>query len=424
MAEVVEKFKPVAKPRIKLRSRNYIAYLIILMGLVAIMDQYIAAVKTTAVPYIVEEFGVAAEEFSFWEGIYLSFTFLIFLLNGLIDMIGRKWAIFVLIVIMGVTSLGIVFLAPTFHLFMVMYTLATFATVSNIWTIPVSEESPAEKRAKNVSIAYIIGLLPLQAILPPILIDTLGLDWKWMYGIMFIFMIPVLIMWSKMKETSRYEVIKQEREAGTRKTHWFGLGVINKADIKYIIIAASIWLSWLTYQFFYQMAGYYFMDKNGYTLQQWSMVLLGALVMAVIGGYLAGYLMDRIGRKPTLIFGCIGLALDLVLLGWASGWMLVVAAILLGFFTAFTYSWIVVYIPEIFPTDRRGACMGWTTTIARISYVVGPLLVSLFLGMFPDMHWFWMVAAGIALLPIGLVLFFNPAETNNQELEEIEAERV
>ena len=178
MAEVVEKLKPVAKPRIKLRSRNYIAYLIILMGLVAIMDQYIAAVKTTAVPYIVEEFGVAAEEFSFWEGIYLSFTFLIFLLNGLIDMIGRKWAIFVLIVIMGVTSLGIVFLAPTFHLFMVMYTLATFATVSNIWTIPVSEESPAEKRAKNVSIAYIIGLLPLQAILPPILIDTLGLDWK------------------------------------------------------------------------------------------------------------------------------------------------------------------------------------------------------------------------------------------------------
>ena len=423
MAQVVEKLETMATPRIKLRSRNYLLYLIVLMGLVAVMDQYISSIKTTALPYILEEYNVTPGVFSRWEGIYLIFTFFIFLLNGLNDIIGRKWSIFVLIVTMGITSLGMVVFSSSFHSFMVMYTLATFATVSNMWTMPVSEESPAEKRAKYVSIAYIIGLIPLQAILPPLLINRFGLDWKWMYGIMFFFMIPLLVMWTRMKETRRYEIIKEEREAGTRKKHLFGLGVITKKDIKYIIIAASIWLSWLTYQFFYSWAGYYFMEKNGYTLQQWSFVLLGALIFAIGGGYLAGYIMDRIGRKPTLIIGCVGLAIDLVVLGFASGWVLPVTGVLLGFFTSFTYTWIVVYVPEVFPTERRGACMGWTTTAARISYVLGPILVGIFLDLFPDMHWFWVVAAGFILLPIALVLFFNPAETNNQELEEIEVAR-
>lgn len=424
MAEAVNKMKSKAKLRVKLPGRNYILYLIVLMGLVAVMDQYISAIKMTALPYIIEEYGITESQFSFTEGFYFILTFFIFLLNGLNDMIGRKWSIFILVVMMGVTSFGIVLFSGTFHGFMVMYTLATFATVSNMWTMPVSEESPAEKRAKYVSIAYIIGLIPLQAILPPILINTLGLDWKWMYGVMFIFMIPILIMWTRMKETSRFELIKKERKEGTRKAHWFGLGAITKKDIRYIIIAASIWLSWLTYQFFYSWAGYYFMEKNGYTLQQWSFVLLGALIFAIGGGYLAGYIMDRIGRKPTLILGCVGLAIDLVVLGWASGWVLPITGVLLGFFTSFTYTWIVVYVPEVFPTERRGACMGWTTTVARISYVLGPILVGVFLKLFPDMRWFWVVAAGIILLPIALVLFFNPSETNNQELEEIEVERV
>ena len=424
MTEAVLSHRKKPKHKLKLPNRNYILYLIIMMGMVAVMDQYISAVKTTALPYILEEYQIDASQFSYTEGLYFIFTFLIFLLNGLTDLIGRKWSIFLLIIIMGFTSLGIVFLTPGFHSFMVMYTLATFATVSNMWTMPISEDSPTEKRAKYVSITYIIGLIPLQAILPPLIIDTLGLNWKWMYGVMFIFMIPVLIMWLRMKETKRFEIIQQERKAGKRKIHWFGLGVINKKDVRYIVIASAIWMSWLTYQFFYNWAGYYFMELKGYTLMTWSMVLLGALLFAIAGGYLAGWAMDRIGRKPTLIIGCLGLAIDLVVMGFAQGWLLPVTGVLLGFFTSFSYTWIVVFVPEVFPTERRGACMGWATTVARVSYVVGPLLVGLFLKLFPDMPWFWVVAAGIILLPIGIVFFFNPSETANQDLEAIETGRV
>lgn len=421
MTEIAQVSKKTVRAR--LRSRNYLLYLVIFMGLVAIMDQYLSTIKTTAIPYILEEYNITAERFSFLEALYLGFTFLIFILNGLTDIIGRRLSILILIVIMGLSSVGIVFFSPSIHTFMIAYTFAIFATVSNMWTMPISEEAPAEKRAKLVSVVYIIGLIPLQAILPPLLLNTFGLGWKWMYGVMFLFMLPLLVMWGFMKETSRFEVVQQERKNGTRKNHFFGLGVINKQDLRYILISAAIWLTWLTYQFFYFWMGYYFMTIKGYTLGNWSMVLLGTLVCAIAGGYLSGSIMDKLGRKPALILGCLGLAAVLVLLGFSNGVLLIAAVALTGFFTSFTYTWILVFIPEVFPTERRGTCMGWTTTIARISYVVGPLLVGFALKLFPTMEWFWVVAAGIMLLPIGILYVLKPFETKTRELEEIESDR-
>jgi hypothetical protein len=53
------------------RSRSYLTYLIIFMGLVAIMDQYLSTIKTTAIPYIIEEYGISASRFSWLEALYL-----------------------------------------------------------------------------------------------------------------------------------------------------------------------------------------------------------------------------------------------------------------------------------------------------------------------------------------------------------------
>lgn len=412
-----------AKPAGEHRSRGYLIYLIIFMGLVALMDQYLSTIKTTALPYILKEYNLTGTEFSYLEGVFFIATFFIFLLNGLIDRIGRKWSILFLVLLFGVSATGILLFSKTIYWFMIFYTIAIFATVSNMWSIPISEESPNEKRAKYVSLVYIIGLIPLQALLPTLIIDKLQLSWKWMYGAMSLFMIPLLIMWVFMKESHRYEIIRQERKEGTRRNHLFGIGVINKTDIRYIIISASIWLCWLIYQFFYYWLGTYFMTIKGYTLAQWNTLLLFALLAAIAAGILSGTIMDKLGRKPTLVIGYLGLSAALVTLAFSQGFMLPVATVLVGFFTAFTYTWIVVYIPEIFPTERRGACTGWTTTIARISYVVGPFLVGWLLSLFPDMKWFWVIAAGIVLLPIGIILIFNPTETKVKDLDSIEETR-
>ncbi len=404
------------------RTRHYMLYLLIFMGMIAIMDQYLSFIETTAIPNVLREYAVTDTQYSWWKVVYFIPTFLIFLLNGLTDIIGRKKSLLLLILLFGCASLGIVYASPTFHLYMVFFAIVIFATVSNMWTIPISEEAPAEKRAKYVSIVYFMSLIPLQAIIPPVL-SRLGLSWKWMYGVMFLFMVPVLVMWVFMKETHRYEIIREERRLGKRKKHFYGLGVINRSDVKYILFSAVIWMCWLIVSMFVVWAGHYFMDLHGYTLDQWSLTLLGSLLLMMGGAIIGGWTMDKIGRKTGLIIGSAGLGLFVALIGITPVALARIITIFAGFFIGFSYTWIIVYIPEIFPTERRGSCMGWTTTTARISYVLGPAFAAIMLTVSPSMEWFWVVGGLLMLIPILLVFLFHPYETKIKELEEIEEKR-
>lgn len=404
------------------RNRRYILYLVVFMGMIALMDQYLSFIETTAIPNVLREYTVTDAEYSWWKALYFIPTFLIFLLNGLNDIIGRKKSLLILILLFGFASLGMVYATPSFHLYMLFFTIVTFATVSNMWTIPISEEAPAKKRAKYVSIIYFMSLIPLQAIIPPLL-SRVGLNWKWMYGVMFLFMIPVLLMWVFMKETTRYEHIKEERKLGIRKKHFYGVGVINRCDIKYIIFSSVIWMCWLIVSMFIVWAGHFFMDVHGYSLDQWSLTLLGSLLMMMVGAIIGGWTMDKMGRKVGLLIGCAGLGLFVALIGITPIVISRGIAIIAGFFLGFSYTWIIVYIPEIFPTERRGSCMGWTTTSARVSYVLGPALAGIMLTASPSMEWFWVLGGLLMSIPIVLVFLFHPYETKIKELEEIEEKR-
>ena len=79
MSVITENKKPAGI--VWVRSRNYLIYLMIMTGLVAIMDQYISLVKTTALPYIIEEYGITPDRFSWLEAGFLAFTFLVFVLR-------------------------------------------------------------------------------------------------------------------------------------------------------------------------------------------------------------------------------------------------------------------------------------------------------------------------------------------------------
>ncbi len=413
--------KSKAVPVIPPRSRGYIAYLAVLMTIVALMDWYISTIKMTALPYILKEYNLTAAQFSWTESLFLIPTFLVFLLNGLNDIIGRKWSVFILMLLMGTSCICIVYFTPSFLMFMTFYAVAMLTTVSNMWAIPIGEEAKAANRGKMVALVYTIGMIPLSALLPSLLVDKLGLDWRWMYGVMFVMMMIGIVLWFFMKETARYEQIKAERKAGTRKEHIFGVGVITKGDIKYIAIGALMWICWLLDQFLFFWAGHYFMDIKGLTLQQWTYgVLLLAMLGTIAGGLIAGWLLDKIGRKVTWFIGCLGMAISMAPIGFLPDSLVRIAVISGGFFMGFSYAWIVVFIPEIFPTDRRGSCLGWTTTITRISYVLGPVVAAVLLTLSPNMEWFWVVTGAIMIIPAVSILIIKPYETKNKELEEIE----
>jgi MFS family permease len=169
--------------------------------------------------------------------------------------------------------------------------------------------------------------------------------------------------------------------------------------------------------------GNYFMGYLGYSLGDWSLVLLGVLLMVMAGGVTGGWLMDKLGRNWSLVLGSLGVLCTTSFIGLAPAWLAPVLAILSGFFTSVAYIWIIVYIPEVFPTERRGACMGWTTTVARFGFVLGPAIAALLVAASPRMEWYWIFTGAIMVVPILIIKIFNPYETRLKELEEIETKR-
>ncbi len=415
--------QPATAPTGVLRSRNYQIYIVAFMGVVALMDQYLSTVESTAVPYILAEYHIQAADFASLKARFLIITFFVFALNALNDLFGRKPAILALIMLMGLSALGIVLFTPTLMWFMVFYALAMFATVSNMWSITVGEESPANRRARYTAIVFAIGLLPVQAYLPVFVVQRLGLNWRWTYGVAFILLIPALGLWLFMKETGRYRQIRTERKTRPAWRDLTGLGKLERADLRYVVLAAAVGLGVLVAITLAFWSGYFFMKVRGYTLAGWSSVFFGILAFQIVGSLSGGWLMDRVGRNRLFIAGGLGMSVMLASFGFLPPALLPFVCAATGFPIGIVSTWLVVYIPEIFPTERRGVCVGWVMSLVRLSYVVGPALAALLLRRFPTMEGFWVAAGLVMLVPVAIVFFVRPFETRGLELEAIAARR-
>jgi SP family xylose:H+ symportor-like MFS transporter len=140
--------------------------------------------------------------------------------------------------------------------------------------------------------------------------------------------------------------------------------------------------------------------------------------------------VDRLGRKPLMIVGSIGMGISLVALGLAAyanfmeGWVLI---FVLGYIACFALSigpvvWVV--LAEIFPTRIRGRAMAIATLLLwAANYVISqtfpilnedPYLVSTFHHGFP----FWLYAFFCVIMVVFVALVVP--ETKGKSLEEIE----
>ena len=98
--------------------------------------------------------------------------------------------------------------------------------------------------------------------------------------------------------------------------------------------------------------------------------------IGTVAGYiLFGALADRRGRKPTIQLYYVGsfvMSVALFLFVSSPGVMLLVAGIN-GFFTLGQFSWMSVYLPELFPTAVRGTAISLVFNASRFVAALGPL---------------------------------------------------
>ncbi|MHA2003138.1 MAG: MFS transporter [Candidatus Thorarchaeota archaeon] len=404
-------------------SKRYMIFLVAIMGLVSQMDSWLSLIETKAVPGILDEFwsgiaeATARSEFALLQGLFGIIVFGVFFIAWFADAYGRRMGMFTLILVMGIPAILIVFLSFNIYMFLLLYSVVIMGTTSNLWEIPISEEAPAKTRGLYGSAAFLIGVIPLYAILGSSLIDSLG--WRWGYGSMFFLMLLLMVLLYFMRDPQRWKDTLEARER-TRLGIMDALRKLRREDRKYILIATVVYLTWtIAFKMATTFGGEYFTGVLTYTDAEFNSILTIAGLLLPVSALITGLMLDKIGRNVVLILGSLGSVVTLIALGLTGTPIFYQAAY---FFMAMVLAWIYVYLAEIFTTEVRSTSIGVCVTGARLGYVVGPLLSAALTAMFPVMDGFWIFAGLLMLIPL-VTLATKPLETKGKTLEEIQVER-
>ena len=116
--------------------------------------------------------------------------------------------------------------------------------------------------------------------------------------------------------------------------------------------------------------------KAGLVAPQWASYAGMAYTLGSIVGYASfGFLADAFGRKPvTIVYILLAWVLTPVLFLWTQDLTLLLAvAFLNAIFSNGQYSWMPVWMPELFPTRMRATAMAFAFNAPRFIAFLGPI---------------------------------------------------
>ncbi|MFZ1922637.1 MAG: MFS transporter, partial [Xanthobacteraceae bacterium] len=159
--------------------------------------------------------------------------------------------------------------------------------------------------------------------------------------------------------------------------------------------------------------------KNGLAAPQWASYAGMAYNFGAILGYASlGFLSDYFGRKPvTMVYFALAFLMTPVLFLWTSDpALLLVAAAVNAFFTLGQYSWMPVWLPELFRTRSRATGLAFTFNAPRFIAFLGPLFAGVLIVQFGGYSHAAMTIACIYIL--GFVVTPFLPETRGKPLPE------
>ena len=123
--------------------------------------------------------------------------------------------------------------------------------------------------------------------------------------------------------------------------------------------------------------------KAGLPAQTWAAYAGMSYNLGAIAGYIGlGFLADKFGRKPVvMIFFAGSMVLTFALYLWTTDLhLLLLIAAVNGFFTLGQYSWMPVWLPELFPTRIRATGMAFAFNAPRFIAFLGPLFAGMLIA--------------------------------------------
>jgi len=146
-------------------------------------------------------------------------------------------------------------------------------------------------------------------------------------------------------------------------------------------------------------------------------------IAQVPGYFSAAWLVERWGRKPTLVTYLIGTAVSAYMFGGAgTGADAFLWVSLLSFFNLGAWGVIYTYSPELYPTPIRASGAGAAAAIGRIGGILAPFAVPWLTPSIGQTGVFTLFTALVVLTAIAV--FVLAEETKGRSLEEIGEGRV
>ncbi|MEE8297957.1 MAG: sugar porter family MFS transporter [Thermodesulfobacteriota bacterium] len=417
---------------------------------------YDTAVISGAILFIKKQFIVS----SFMEGVIISSLFLSAMIGAplggtLADKIGRRKVLLIAGVLFLVGSLSMA-LAPSIPILILgrVITGLSLGTVSIISPLYISEISTTSNRGKMVTFNTLgITFGTLLAYIVNYIFSQDG-DWRWMFGLEALPALCITVGMLFLSETPRWLAIHSLEDKAKRvlrhirgqkdvsqelssiesslSKHGSSWSELLKPSLRRAVLlgVGLAFCRGLT-GFSVILYGYSptILELSGFKIASFAILAtVGIGIVNTIMTFVVVAIIDRIGRRPLMIIGLLGVTISLAALGITfmfgeageyAKW------IALGSLLLYIGSWSLgprpvfwLLISEIYPTKVRGKAMSLgSLTNWGITWLVTLTFLPL-IGLIGKTGAFWFY--GFFAIVTLLVFYFLVPETNGQSLEKIE----
>jgi MFS transporter, putative metabolite:H+ symporter len=412
-------------------NSRYLRLLLVLLASVTIFEGYDVTIFHLCTPDIVHTFHLSDLDFGAVASLVRLGGMAAFVVVMLADRVGRKpvvsWTVlfYTLFTLLTALSRGL----PTFALFQSSAQLFLSAEFG-VAIIMVSEEFPDQWRGSGIAMLNMVGLAGVVAagLLYP---SVAGSHWGWrgMYMIGILPLLLVAFLRRNLRETVRFTELRRQRQdsRGLVESLRSGIaGAFRSLSGPYggrLLLVALLWncvgvVGTPAVTFFTLYAR---RDRHWTRGEIGSAVVL-AYVIGTLGHLLAGYMLDRAGRKiTTIIFYVIGSVAIFLLFQVAGHGAMLTAMVATVFAFQGARTTTATYSAELFPTEIRATSYSLTVQVlGQIATLFTPVTIGAL------SHSLGGLGNAVAVVSIGpvigaiLVALFAP-ETRGMRLEDAAA---
>jgi SP family xylose:H+ symportor-like MFS transporter len=383
------------------------------------------------------------------------------------DRLGRKNALLISAFLFTVSSLltGWAQSFPSFILWRIIGGVA-IGLASNVSPTYIAEISPASWRGRLVSLnqfSLVIGIVGAQVVNWRIAarVSSAGVvtsaswnaqfGWRWMFTAVAVPALLFLVLTPFIPESPRWLVKNDEEKKALRVLtsiggHLYGdmeltsirnslasgvesgkIGALFSSPLRSLLligICLAVLQQWCGINIIFNYAAEIYRSAGyGISDVMFNIVITGAvnLVFTVI----AMLLVDSLGRRRLMLFGCIGVGASHLLAslayraGWQGFWVLVLTLAAIAFYAVSLAPVTWVLITELFPNSVRATAVSISVAALWVSSFALTYTFPFFSEAFGTSRVF-LLYGGICLLGLVFVYFCVP-ETKGQSLEQIEA---